>query len=77
MNRLDNLREIIRYGVEANIQIPTQILEEKFKGKRERFFNSLNELQSDTGLTVVMEEIPDSDLTNIQIKTKEKEDVKK
>lgn len=70
-NRLDNLREIIRYGVEANIQIPTQIFEEKFKGNRERFFNSLNELESDTGLTVVMEEIPDSDLTNITIKIKE------
>ena len=72
MNRLDNLREIIRYGVKANIQIPTQILDENFTSNRERFFNSLNELQSDTGLTVVMEEIPDSDLTNIQIKIKEK-----
>ena len=71
MNRLDNLREIVRYGVEANIQIPRQILDEKFRGNRGRFHDSLNELQSDTGLTVVIAEIPDSDLTNITIKIKE------
>ena len=71
MERLDNLREIIRYGVEANIQIPTQILDEKFTCNHGRFHDSLNELQSDTGLTVIMTEIPDSDLTNITIKIKE------
>jgi len=74
-HRIDYIRDITRYSTETTIIIPTTILHEKqlepdnFKTLRE----SLATLQADTGLVVTLNELPEYDLTSINITLAEEE----
>ena len=73
--RKDYISDIIRYGTDATIIIPTTILQEKtiepdnFKILRD----SLKVLQADEGLTVTLTEL-ENDLTSIDISLKPDEE---
>lgn len=73
--RKDYISDIIRYGTEATINIPSRILTESmiepdnFKVLRE----SLATLQADTGLEVTLIEIPEYQETSIHITLAEEE----
>lgn len=74
--RKDYISDIIRYGTDATIIIPTTILQEKtiepdnFKILRE----SLAILQADEGLIVTLTQLPEYDLTSINITLKPEEE---
>ena len=75
-DRIDNLKELIRYSTGLSVEIPTILLDKDTfsNNKFDTTKKALKELQEDTGLIVEILNSDDISIVNIDLKTENNND---